>query len=101
MMNRPNPSRGMLALVLLAGAIAFGGVTLVHAQVPVQPQPYRPGLGDLMTRTADLEGTLTQVPAGEAILLLSHNPDVFPRVPPSVALTLSGHTHGGQVTLRP
>jgi predicted MPP superfamily phosphohydrolase len=32
-----------------------------------------------------------------ATLLLSHNPDVFPRVPERVALTLSGHTHGAQV----
>jgi hypothetical protein len=33
------------------------------------------------------------------VLLFSHNPDVFPRVPASVALTLSGHTHGAQVDL--
>jgi uncharacterized protein len=37
------------------------------------------------------------LPAGAAVLLLSHDPDVFDRVPPRVALTLSGHTHGGQV----
>ncbi len=30
-------------------------------------------------------------------LLLAHEPDVFPRVPARVALTLAGHTHGGQV----
>jgi uncharacterized protein len=57
------------------------------------------GLGDLMTRSADLEGTLTEVPAGEAILVFSHNPDVFPSVPESVALTLSGHTHGAQIDI--
>jgi uncharacterized protein len=55
------------------------------------------GLGDLLERTADLEGTLAQVPDGVPVLLLSHNPDVFPDVPPRVALTLSGHTHGAQV----
>ena len=57
------------------------------------------GLGDLMKRTADLEGTLAQVPLGQPVLLFSHNPDVFPRVPESVALTLSGHTHGAQVDI--
>jgi predicted MPP superfamily phosphohydrolase len=57
------------------------------------------GLGDLMKRTADLEGTLAQVPSGAPVLLFSHNPDVFPRVPDSVALTLSGHTHGAQVDI--
>jgi predicted MPP superfamily phosphohydrolase len=57
------------------------------------------GLGDLMKRSADLDGTLAQVPGGAPTLLISHNPDVFPRVPPEVALTLSGHTHGGQVDI--
>ena len=33
------------------------------------------------------------------MLLLSHNPDLFPDVPERVALTLSGHTHGAQVDL--
>jgi predicted MPP superfamily phosphohydrolase len=42
---------------------------------------------------------LARVPADEPVLLLTHNPDVFPDVPPRVALTLAGHTHGGQVAL--
>jgi uncharacterized protein len=57
------------------------------------------GLGDLWTREADLEGTLEQLPANVPVLLFSHNPDVFPRMPRQVALTLSGHTHGAQVDL--
>ena len=57
------------------------------------------GLGDLIKREADLDGTLAQVPEGEPVLLLSHNPDVFPRVPDRVALTISGHTHGAQVDI--
>ena len=36
-------------------------------------------------------------PDAAPVLLLSHDPDVFPHVPARVALTLSGHTHGGQV----
>src|SRR4051794_14737566 len=32
------------------------------------------GLGDLLKRTADLEGTLAQVPDGAPVLLFSHNP---------------------------
>lgn len=36
--------------------------------------------------------------AGEApLLLMAHEPDIFPRVPPRVAVTFCGHTHGGQV----
>ena len=45
----------------------------------------------------DLEGTLEQVPAGEPVILMAHEPDVMVRVPGRVSLVLSGHTHGGQV----
>lgn len=47
----------------------------------------------------DLDGTLAQVPDDAPVVLLAHEPDIFPRVPDRVALTLSGHTHGGQVRL--
>jgi len=47
----------------------------------------------------DLPGTMAQVPDGAPLILLAHEPDIFPKVPDSVALTLSGHTHGGQVRL--
>ena len=33
------------------------------------------------------------------IILLSHTPDIFEKVPESVNLTLAGHVHGGQVKL--
>ena len=45
----------------------------------------------------DLEGTLAKITDGDPIILMAHEPDVFPNVPDRVALTLSGHTHGGQV----
>jgi len=32
-------------------------------------------------------------------LFLSHNPDIFPKVPKEISLTLSGHTHGGEISL--
>lgn len=38
-------------------------------------------------------------PQDEPILVLSHNPDVFPSIPDRVTLTLAAHTHGGQVRL--
>lgn len=47
----------------------------------------------------DLDGTLAQVTDEAPVLLLAHEPDIFSRVPDRVALTLSGHTHGGQVRL--
>jgi predicted MPP superfamily phosphohydrolase len=57
------------------------------------------GVGDLYTREVDIEAALSAVPASEPALLLTHNPDVFPGVPARVALTVAGHTHGGQVAL--
>ena len=35
----------------------------------------------------------------ESTLVLSHNPDTFPKIPQEVSLTLSGHTHGGEIYL--
>ncbi|MEM7318506.1 MAG: metallophosphoesterase [Pseudomonadota bacterium] len=45
----------------------------------------------------DLPGTLSQVTDDAPVILMAHEPDIFPQVPDRVALTLSGHTHGGQV----
>ncbi|GJE76981.1 metallophosphoesterase [Methylorubrum suomiense] len=47
----------------------------------------------------DLPATLAQIPDGAPAILLAHEPDIFPQVPPRIALTLSGHTHGGQMRL--
>jgi hypothetical protein len=47
----------------------------------------------------DLDGTLAKVNDDAPVILLAHEPDIFARVPGRVALTLSGHTHGGQVRL--
>lgn len=49
--------------------------------------------------TDDLAGTLAARTDDAPAILLAHEPDIFPRVPASVSLTLSGHTHGGQVRL--
>lgn len=63
------------------------------------------GLGDQIaerpdgTRLADLTGTLAQVNDDAPIILLAHEPDIFPQVPDRVSLTLSGHLHRGQVRL--
>lgn len=45
----------------------------------------------------DLPGTLAQVTTDDPVILLAHEPDIFPRVPARVALTFAGHTHGGQI----
>lgn len=57
------------------------------------------GLGELWSRNADVAGTMAQVAGNDPVLLMMHNPDSFPDVPPRVALSLAGHTHGGQISL--
>ncbi len=47
----------------------------------------------------DLDGTLGKVSDDAPVVLMAHEPDIFPKVPERVAITLSGHTHGGQVRL--
>ena len=57
------------------------------------------GVGDRDVDRDDLPGTLARVTDGAPVLLLTHSPDLFPDVPDRVALTLAGHTHGGQCDL--
>lgn len=47
----------------------------------------------------DLPGTLAKISDDAPVILMAHEPDVFPSVPSRIAVTLSGHTHGGQVRL--
>jgi uncharacterized protein len=45
----------------------------------------------------DLPATLAQITDDAPVVLLAHEPDIFVKVPSHVSLTLSGHTHGGQI----
>lgn len=47
----------------------------------------------------DLPGTMAQITDDAPVVMLAHEPDIFAKMPDRVALTLSGHTHGGQVRL--
>lgn len=61
------------------------------------------GLGDQIAeyadgrRLADLNGTLAQIDDDAPVILLAHEPDIFPEVPDRVSLTFSGHVHRGQI----
>ena len=51
-------------------------------------------------RTATLAQMLNPVPFDASVLLLAHEPDIFATgLDPRVAVTLSGHTHGGQIRI--
>lgn len=47
----------------------------------------------------DLPGTMAQITDDAPVIMLAHEPDIFAEMPQRVALTLSGHTHGGQIRL--
>ena len=47
----------------------------------------------------DLAGTLAKIGDDAPVILMVHEPDIFPEVPARVSLTVAGHTHGGQVTI--
>jgi predicted MPP superfamily phosphohydrolase len=56
------------------------------------------GVDDLGEGDPDLGAAVAGRRVGEPSLLLSHHPDLFPEAASKgVSLTLSGHTHGGQV----
>ena len=66
------------------------------------------GLADQLVRSAvsrgssgfdDLPGCMARVADDAPAIVLAHEPYIFPKVPQGVALTLSGHTHGGQIRL--
>lgn len=58
---------------------------------------YIAGVEDMTTRQIDITSTLANT--HNPIILLTHSPDIFPKVPNTVNLTLAGHLHGGQIRL--
>jgi len=59
------------------------------------------GLDDLWVGKPDFEAALIDTESSDMVILLSHNPDTFPTAANhNVNLTLSGHTHGGQIGLK-
>ena len=97
--RHPPRLRGMLdaaGLPVLANAARLlphgEGVWLLGTDSMLAYGIRGPGAHNLRAALAPVEG---DAPA----ILLAHEPDLFPLVPPQVGLVLSGHTHGGQVRL--
>lgn len=57
------------------------------------------GIGDKWEGKPDIASALARVNDSAPIIALTHNPDIFPSIPAKVALSIAGHTHGGQVAL--
>lgn len=70
------------------------GLRLMHDGAPL----WIAGVDDLTEGTPDLAAALDGVAGDEPVLLLAHHPDFFYEAAAvDIDLTLSGHTHGGQV----
>ena len=69
----------------IAAALRDAGVRVLENEaarlVRVPEELWVAGLADAMTRRPDIDRALAAVPEGAAVLLLSHDPDLFPRVP--------------------
>jgi predicted MPP superfamily phosphohydrolase len=95
------------------GLVASGMTVLVNDAVPVERNGQRiwlAGTGDPagaswqrgggLSAAPDVERTLGGIPPGEPIIALAHNPALWPGLARrGVALTLSGHTHYGQLAI--
>ena len=81
-------------------ALEAEGITVLEDRaVELERGFWVAGLGDLRHRRPNVAEALSEVPAGAPVIVLTHDPDMFPAVPEHVALTLAGHTHGGQVAI--
>jgi len=83
----------------VAAALRRAGITVLEDEVAHLATFTLAGVSDLWTAPHNLAATLAKVTGREPIILLTHNPDLFPHVPARVSLTLAAHTHGGQVNL--
>jgi predicted MPP superfamily phosphohydrolase len=57
------------------------------------------GLEEPYRQHPDIEKTMESITDQAPVIMMTHNPDMFPEIPDRVALTLAGHTHAGQVQL--
>ena len=84
-------------------AMESAGITMIDQTALALERPggafWLVGIGDFWQGAPDIGGALAQVTDQAPVILATHNPDLFPDVPDRVALTLAGHTHGGQVNL--
>jgi predicted MPP superfamily phosphohydrolase len=57
------------------------------------------GFADKWEGRPDIEETMKQITDNAPVIAFTHNPGLFPAIPARVALTIAGHTHGGQIWL--
>lgn len=80
------------------GALVRGGATVLRNSARRTAGGFWVvGIEDGQSDWDDPAGALARVPRDAPAILLVHNPDQFARLPWAPALTVAGHTHGGQI----
>ena len=59
------------------------------------------GVGDLWEGHPDVRRAFAGIDDDAPVVAITHNPDIFPKLPARASLVIAGHTHGGQVNLLP
>ena len=85
----------------VSAAFSAAGVRMIDdTAVPVTVRGCRfwlVGLGDLQEGNPDVPGAFARVGDDAPVVALTHEPDLWPQIPARAALTIAGHTHGGQI----
>ncbi len=85
---------------LFAAMEKYGIVPLSNSGVSIREGLFVAGVEDLWNRSPDIAKAAQAAGDGDFVLLLSHNPDITMKQSTShIDLVLSGHTHGGNITL--
>jgi predicted MPP superfamily phosphohydrolase len=91
------------ALAALPASVPTFAVLGNHDRAEALPRPggarWIAGVDCARTGRPDLARALAGIPTDAPVILMSHIPDLVRRVPDWVALTVAGHTHGGQVCI--
>jgi uncharacterized protein len=81
-------------------ALEAAGITVLEDRsAPTARGFWITGMADMRYRMPNVVRAMRDVPEDAPVIVLAHDPDLFPYMPARVSLTLSGHTHGGQVAI--
>jgi predicted MPP superfamily phosphohydrolase len=87
-------------VTLFAAMERYGILPLSNSGIQVREGLYLAGVEDLWNREPDIALATADAAPEDFVLLLAHNPDIAMKQDTTgVDLILSGHTHGGQITL--
>ncbi|MEO6155748.1 MAG: metallophosphoesterase [Thermomonas sp.] len=86
---------------LVSRAFAGAGVHMIdNMALPIDAAAchfWLAGLGDLLEGRPDVRATFAMIPPDAQVIVITHEPALWPRIPAQATLTIAGHTHGGQI----